>query len=167
LGAIGGELSGKNWKGLVKNADVDLPSPDEAAVTFAELASQAFLQASPNWIAGYTGDLLRGKKIDAYLIYMPTFIPWFKETKISSGLKIGGIPVKLVAGASSVRKVGGLLGIGVSVDKRNTQLLRMDYHAFRPGHGGSSGLQKDELAILKENRYHMHVYRWGHASSGD
>jgi hypothetical protein len=151
-----------DWKKLVPGRK--LPNFRDAAFTFGELAGQAFLQAAPRWIAGYAADLAQGRPITAYLIYLPTFVGWGKETNISTGTKIGGKPLQFVAGASGLKKIGSLLGLGVRVAKSNLQLLRMDYHPFDDGHGGVGGLKTGELTILHDGPYHMHVYGWGHRS---
>jgi RHS repeat-associated protein len=157
---LGGELTLTDWKKFVPSANLNL---QDAALKFLQLAISAFASASPNWIAGYAADLAKGKRISSYLIYLPTFIPWPKESRISSGLKIGGLPVQLIAGANSKNKVGGLLGIGVGIGKSNQQLLRMDWHNFKDSHGGTDGLQTErgEIYVLKSPPYHMHVYGWG------
>ena len=38
--------------------------------------------------------------------------------------------------------------------------MRMDYHPFNAGHGGVTGLQQRELAIIKDNNFHYHINKW-------
>jgi RHS repeat-associated protein len=154
---LGGELSLDDWKNTLSGTEgLSLHSAGSA---FLQLSMTALGIGSPNWIAGLTGDILKGGKLKNYLIYLPSFIPLSKRTRISTGIKIGGVPLKLVDGDGGA-KSGGLMGIGMSVGNADHQLFRMDYHRFNPGHGGATGLQSSELAVLKSGNYHMHVYKW-------
>ncbi len=40
-------------------------------------------------------------------------------------------------------------------------LLRMDMGPLDKGHGGPSGLKFNEIDVIKGNRFHMHVLKWG------
>jgi len=163
-GGLGGELELKDWKKMLP--EPEMPNLDDAAITFGELATQGFGVGSVNWIAGYALELAKGRKIDSYLIYLPTFIGWTKEKRISlGGIKIGGKPLMLVAGAFGKAKIGSLLGLGVGVGRENIQLLRMDYHIFNKTHGGADGVQEGEMSVLRDGRYHMHVYEWGNKTN--
>jgi hypothetical protein len=156
LNAIGGEISLSDWKTFMPDyGRMDL---SDAGASFLSMAGQALVIGSTNWIAGYFSGK---KKISAYLIYLPTFFP-LPVTRITTGLKIGGVPVKLVAGASGQNKLGSLIGLGIGVDKKNYQLMRMDVGEIDKGHGGIGGLKAGEMRILKEDHYHMHVYKLGH-----
>lgn len=166
---IGSGLSMSDARTLVPTAGarrrVDL---SEAGVSFLSMSAQAISIGSAKWLAGATKDHSKGRRIQSYLIYLANFIPLGREVALSTGLKIGKLPVRLVAGSSRLDGSGGLVGIGLQVGRNRTnsvsdnyQLFRMDWHGLDPSHGGASGLRSQEIAILHKNSYHTHVYDWG------
>ena len=163
LGELTTDVPGKLLKSIIPDAN-EL-SFEGFAEAFVDLSLEGFADASLNWVEGYTEGLLEGKKIDAYLIYLPTLIGWVREYDISTGTEIGGKPLKLVAGAFGKDKIGSIMGVGVASGGKNLQLMRMDIGKLSKNHGkATGGLKNGELEVLKESLYHMHVYKWDNAT---
>ncbi len=117
-----------------------------------------------NWGKGYSKSKRRGHKLRAFLIYMPLLrtgsggsIPLKAPARVRFGKQ--RVPVNLVFGGPSDAN-GTLFGLGMHVGTFSRQLIRMDYHTFREGHGGVSGLQQRELAIIRDSNFHYHINKW-------
>jgi hypothetical protein len=109
---------------------------------------------SPSWIAGYAADYLLGKRLTAYILYLPVLLPQ-RPSLIKTGLWIDGKRVKIGLGAPR-GKVGSLACVGVEMGKER-MLFRMDIGLTPRGHkGGASELKTFDKAPLS-----FHVYDWG------
>jgi len=116
-----------------------------------------------NWGKGYSKSKRKGKKLKGFLIYMPLIsagtsgaIPIRTPAKVRFGNK--KVPVKLVFGGPAGAS-GTLFGLGMQMGSLR-QLVRMDYHRFNSGHGGSTGLKGNEISVIKDNNFHYHVNKW-------
>jgi RHS repeat-associated protein len=116
-----------------------------------------------NWSLGYQRSRRKGNKVKSFLLYMPLItsgiggeITMPTPAKISFGRY--KVPLKLVFGGPK-KASGTLVGIGVNM-AGNRQLIRMDYHKYNSGHGGTSGLKADEIAVWRDGDFHYHVRKW-------
>ncbi|MEJ2743803.1 MAG: hypothetical protein P8176_15365 [Gammaproteobacteria bacterium] len=115
-----------------------------------------------DWGKGYSTSSKR-HKLKSFLIYMPLLTPGSGGSipiKTPAKVRFGKdkVPVKLVFGGPGGAS-GTLFGLGMEMGKKR-KLVRMDYHRFNPGHGGSSGLKNYELSIWRDGNFHYHVRKW-------
>ena len=124
-----------------------------AADSFLSLAKQGMAKGAANWSAGYLGSRIRGQRLKAYILYMPTF---FRTPQRTSRIgSVNGIPLKLGFGVPDKKGAGTLMGIGVEMGGER-QLLRMDLGPKPKGHG-----DKDyEIDVIEDAMCHMHVIKW-------
>jgi len=129
----------------------------DAADSFVRMSGQALARGMSTWVPQFALSLARGRKLSAYVLYMPTFgkLP---SRLVSTGVKIDGVALKLGFGGPA-NKFGSMMGLGIEMAKER-QLMRMDYHPFNEGHGGPSGVQPGEIAVLREEPWHMHVFNF-------
>ena len=126
----------------------------EAAEKFVRGATKAISIGKTDWVTGYVADYGAGKRMSAYVIYLPVLVPQF-PTLVSTGRSINGKPVKVGLGAPG-GKIGSLGGVGVVMGKER-QLFRMDIGLTPTGHITGRGF---ELDTFNEPPFSFHVYRW-------
>jgi len=128
----------------------------DAAQKFVSGGTKSFGIGSPSWLAGYVADFARGKRLKAYVLYLPVLLPQLPSLVNAGGIKINGKPVKIGLGAPG-GKVGSLGGVGV-VMGHERQLFRMDIGTTPPGHVVGRG---NEITAFDEPPFSFHVYNWG------
>jgi RHS repeat-associated protein len=126
----------------------------DAAATFASGGSKAFGIGAGNWLSGYIVDFPKGKRLTAYVLYLPVLIPQFPSL-VNTGTKINGKQVKVGLGAPK-GKTGSLGGVGV-VMGHERMLFRMDIGLTPPGHITGKG---NEMTTFDEPPFSFHVYDW-------
>jgi RHS repeat-associated protein len=128
----------------------------DAAQKFVSGGTKAFGIGSPSWIAGYAAEFAKGKRLTAYVLYLPVLVPQLPSLVNAGGKKINGKPVKIGLGAPG-GKIGSLGGVGV-VMGHERQLFRMDIGATPAGHVAGRG---NEIKPFDEPPFSFHVYNWG------
>ena len=120
-----------------------------------------------DWGKGYSKSKRKGKKLKAFLIYMPLISKGKSgeaggEALVRTPAKVRfgneKIPVKLVFGGSN-DAAGTIFGLGMKMGV-SRQLVRIDYHKFASNHGGETGLKGNEISVIKDNNFHYHVNKW-------
>jgi RHS repeat-associated protein len=132
-----------------------------AAQTFVTGGAKAFAIGSPNWLAGYVADYTKGKRMTAYVVYLPVLVPQLPSLVSAGGRKINGKPVKIGLGAPT-GKTGSLGGVGV-VMGHERMLFRMDIGTTPAGHITGRG---NELATFDDAPFSFHVYNWNGGPRG-
>jgi hypothetical protein len=105
-------------------------------------------------LSGYIADFPKGKRLTAYVLYLPVLIPQFPSL-VNTGTKINGKQVKVGLGAPK-GKTGSLGGVGV-VMGHEKMLFRMDIGLTPPGHITGKG---NEITTFDESPFSFHVYDW-------
>ncbi|WP_298850495.1 Ig-like domain-containing protein [uncultured Aquimonas sp.] len=127
----------------------------DAAQTFVAGGARAFGIGSPNWLAGYVADYTKGRRMTAYVIYLPVLIPQLPSLVNAGGRKINGKPVRIGLGAPG-GKTGSLGGVGVVMGNER-MLFRMDIGTTPTGHITGRG---NELTTFDDAPFSFHVYSW-------
>mgnify|MGYP006169580905 CR=1 FL=1 len=126
----------------------------DAAEKFAAGSAKSCGIGSASWLSGYTADHSRGKRLTAYVIYLPVLVPQVPSL-VATGMKINGKPVKVGLGAPG-GKTGSIAGVGV-VMGHEKMLFRMDIGDTPSGHRVGKG---NELGAFNESPFSFHVYDW-------
>jgi RHS repeat-associated protein len=126
----------------------------DAAEKFVRGATNALSIGKTDWLAGYVGDYGAGKRLTAYVMYLPVLVPQF-PTLVNTGRSISGKPVKVGLGGPG-GKIGSLGGIGLVMGKER-QLFRMDIGLTPAGHKTGKGF---ELDTFNDPPFSFHVYKW-------
>ena len=126
----------------------------DAGKTFLRGAVKALQIGSPSWIAGYVKDYTRGRRVRAYVIYLPVVVPQ-APTLVNTGRTLNGKPIKIGLGAPGGRR-GSLGGVGLVMGKER-MLFRMDIGATPTGHVRGRG---SEIKAFDEGSFSFHVYDW-------
>jgi RHS repeat-associated protein len=131
-------------------------SANKVTARFIENFYAALPWAAADWAPKLFASYESGKKISAYLIYLPNPIAIGISIPIPTGIKISGIPLELRAGGTHG---GSLLGVGLKVGS-DRQFFRMDAYLLPAGHGGSAGLKAGELDAWNDWPFHYHVMEY-------
>ena len=126
---------------------------EDAATKFVTNFAHASRVAGASWLAGYASDYARGKRMSAYIIYLPVLFPQ-PPSVYSTGIKINNHPVKVGLGAPG-GAFGSLGGLGVFMGSEK-MLYRMDIGLVKPGHTGG-GYEVDNWS---EAPFSFHAYNW-------
>jgi RHS repeat-associated protein len=146
--------------GIPSKNEVDL---EEALESAAFNIPKAIGVGITYWARGYM-KTQKTSKITGFLLYMPLLtsgpegvVPVPTPAKVRFASR--KVPIKIVFGGPK-KAYGSLIGIGVQMGS-NRQLVRMDYHEWRDGHGGSKGKRGNEIRVWTDGNYHYHVMTWG------